>query len=284
MDATFTRLYPAPPVERPIKGAYLAHDVRALASLDRPFIYANFVSSLDGRTSQIDRESGRIRPPRAISSEDDWRLYRELAAQADAVVTSSSRLTAMLAEGRDEIECVEGLAEGDVGAWRSERGLPPQPSCIVLGKTFDFPVESLLAKRRCDLVLMMGALADRRLAAQLRDSGIDVRFGDHRWVLAGDVVAMARARGFRTLYLIGGPDVLYTMLDAALLDRLYLTQALVTIGGRDYDTLVRGDLLMPPPDFRLHELHLRAATDDAPEILFASYGARLGGRRPETRR
>lgn len=271
MDATLTRLYPVPSTPRPLAGTYLAHNLRALGASGRPFVYANFVTSLDGRTSQIDRELGRLRPPAPISNDNDWRLYLELAAQADAVVTSSSRLHAMLAEDRAAIHCVEAIDEGDIGDWRREQGLHAMPICIVLSKTLDLPIDQLLALPHCELVIMAGAGADPATAERLRAGGIDVRITPQRWVVGDDIRTLARERDFRTVYAIGGPDIVYTLLDARLLDRLYLTVAHLALAGRDYDTLTRGDTLMPPFGFRLNELYLNAATMNRPEILFASY-------------
>ncbi|MFL6624644.1 MAG: RibD family protein [Sulfurifustaceae bacterium] len=274
MNGRLTRLYPPPSGERPVAGTYLAHDVRRLGVPERPFVYANFVSSLDGRISQIDREMGRLRPPRAISSEHDWRLYRELAAQAEVVVTSCSRVCAMLQENRDWIECVEEFEEGDIAAWRRERSLPPRPTCIVLGKDLDFPIARFLERSCGDFIFLVGAQADRNAARKIEAGGFPVKIGRHRWVVGEEIEAIARERGFRTLYLIGGPDVLYTMLDARRLDRLYLTVAHLALGGRDYDTLVRGDALMPPSWFRLNELYLDSPEGNEPELGFVSYDTR----------
>lgn len=274
MDATLTRLYPTPAATRALAGTYLGHDLRARGSVERPFVYANFVSSLDGRTSQIDREMGRLRPPRAVSNDHDWRLYLELAAQADAVITSGSRLNAMLAEDRDEIHCVEEIEQGDIGEWRRARGLHHRPTCIVLSRNLELPVEQLLARPHCDLVLMAGAQADAGVAERLRGDGIDVRLAPQRWVVGDDIAQLARERGFRTLYAIGGPDILYTMLDARLLDRLYLTLAHVALAGRDFDTLTHGDTLQPPFGFGLHEIYLDPPRVGKPEILFGSYDCR----------
>lgn len=270
MNASLTRLYPTPGVERPLVGTYLAHDLRHCARAERPYVYANFVSSLDGRTSQIDRELGRLRPPRAVANDHDWRLYLELATQADAVITSSSRLSAMLDEDRDEIQCVEEI-DGALGAWRRERGLPARPMCIILSKTLDLPVDRLLAKPHCDLFVLAGSDADKNAARKLEAGGVEVRVSASRWVVGRDIERLACERGWRTLYAIGGPDVLYTMLDARMLDRLYLTVAHLALAGRDYDTLARGDTLTPPFGFRLHELYLDPARSDKPEILFTSY-------------
>lgn len=271
MNAELTRLFPIPATTRALYGTYLAHDLRRHGSPERPFVYANFVTSLDGRTSQIDRELGRLRPPKPISNDHDYRLYLELAAQADAVITSSSRLNAMLAEGREAIHCVEDIDDGDIGEWRRQRGLRARPTCIALSKTLELSVESLLGKPHCDLVIMAGASADSANLNQLRGDGVEVRITRQRWVVGDDITAIARERGFRTLYAIGGPDILYTLLDARLLDRLYLTVAHLALAGRDYDTLTRGDTLMPPYGFGMNELYLHPAAGDKPELLFASY-------------
>lgn len=277
-DVTLTRLFPTPSASRALAGTYLAHELRERGAAGRPFVYANFVSSLDGRTSQIDRELGRLRPPKPISNDHDWRLYLELAAQADAVITSSSRLSAMLAEDRERIECVEGIEDGDIGAWRRARGLNRRPTCIVLSKNLELPIDALLAKPHCDLVLMAGAGADPVAARRLTCDGVEVRITPQRWVVGADIAAIARERGFRSLYVIGGPDILYTMLDARLLDRLYVTVAHLALAGRDFDTLSRGDTLTPPFGFRLNELYLDPPLGDKPEILFASYNrAERGG-------
>ena len=61
------------------------------------------------------------------------------------------------------------------------------------------------------------------------------------------------------------------MLDALLLERLYVSGAHVALAGRDFDTLTRGDTLAPPFAFRLNELYLDPPSDDKPELLFASY-------------
>jgi len=271
MGTTLTRLFPTPSTTRALDGTYLAHDLHALGSTAHPFVYANFVSSLDGRTSQIDRELGRLRPPQPISNDHDWRLYLELAAQADAVVTSSSRLSAMLAEDREQIHCVEHIEDGDIGEWRRARGHNRRPTCIVLSKNLELPIDALLAKPHCDVVIMAGSGADPADAARLIRGGVEVRIAPQRWVVGADIAAIARERGFRTLYAIGGPDILYTMLDARLLDRLYVTVAHVALAGRDFDTLSRGDTLTPPFGFRLNELYLDPPQGRKPELLFASY-------------
>jgi len=50
MDQGIFQLYPLPSSERELVGTYLAHDLRQHSrNTQSPYIYANFVSSLDGR-------------------------------------------------------------------------------------------------------------------------------------------------------------------------------------------------------------------------------------------
>lgn len=270
MEAPLTRLYPAPSATLPLEGLYLGHALRGRAG-NRPYVYTNFVASLDGRISQDDPALGRRRPPRAITNPRDWRLYLELAAQADAVLTSGRRLRELAGEGRDTIRCVAETAEGDLADWRRARGLPPHPLCLALTTSLDFPVDPLAGTTHGELAILAGSHARVESARRLQKAGVDVRRARDRWVTGDEVVQFARERGIRTLYVIGGPDVLHTLLAARLLDRMYLTVAHLALGGRGFDTLVHGDVLSPPYPFRMIELYLDRATRQAPEQLFGTY-------------
>lgn len=270
MEAPLTRLYPAPSAILPLEGLYLAHELRGRAA-DRPYIYTNFVASLDGRISQDDPALGRRRPPRAITNPRDWRLYLELAAQADAVLTSGRRLRELAGEGRDTIRCVAETAEGDLADWRRARGLPPHPLCLALTTSLDFPVDPLAGTPHGALAILAGSHAREEAARRLQRAGIEVRRARHRRVTGDEVVQFARELGIRTLYAIGGPDVLHTLLAAHLLDRLYLTIAHLALGGDGFDTLVHGSALSPPYRFRMSELYLDREASNAPEQLFATY-------------
>ena len=47
---TIWQLYPAPSREVPLPGLYLRHDLRRYGpELGRPFVYTNYVASIDGR-------------------------------------------------------------------------------------------------------------------------------------------------------------------------------------------------------------------------------------------
>ena len=91
-----TELWPDPGREHALAGLYLSHPVAR--TVDGARVYSNFVTSLDGRIALRDPVSGRFGVPRTIANARDWRLYQELAAQADAIVVSG-RYVRELAEG-----------------------------------------------------------------------------------------------------------------------------------------------------------------------------------------
>src|SRR4051812_17752639 len=96
MADNLIRLYPPPAEEQSLEGLYLAQDVRLLAQGRRPFVYTNFVTSLDGHISEPSDTQGR-QVPKAIANSHDWRLYMELVAQADVLITTERQLRAMAA-------------------------------------------------------------------------------------------------------------------------------------------------------------------------------------------
>lgn len=270
MEALVERLYPTPAARLPLSGLYLAHELRDRGATTRPFVYSNFIASLDGRISEFDRRAQRRMPPRTTRHPHDWHLYLELAAQADAVVTSGRRLRELGAQGGPTLQCVADLARPEFASWRRERGLPPYPTCVVLSTSLDLPLDALQRRAHGELIVLTGTQVDRKRAQALRTVGIEVVEASGPRVTGYDVYRLAVERGYRTVYSIAGPEVFYTLVASAHFHRLYLTFALRLIGGTDFDTLLRGAALFPPADLRLHELHLDPPRDDLPGLLYAT--------------
>lgn len=271
MDAQVARLYPTPTVRLPLAGLYLAHDLRARGRAGHPYLYSNFIASLDGRISQFSAATRRRVPPRSTHHPDDWRLYLELAAQSDAVLTSGRRLRELGAQDTPTLQCVADLATGELARWREARGLPPQPACIVLSATADLPVAALRERAHADIVVVVGARAERARIDALQAAGAHVVVTDGARVTGDDVYRLAAERGYLTVYAIAGPEVLYTLVASHRLDRLYLSFALRLIAGRGFDTLLNGDALTPPLSLRLRELYLEQSDAELPDLLLATF-------------
>src|SRR5262245_66693022 len=86
MAETVRQLYPNWR-ERPVRGLYLSHRLHELGRSGLPFVYGNFVSSLDGRIALRVPRDGEGRLPEALMSGSDFRLLLELHAQADCLIT-----------------------------------------------------------------------------------------------------------------------------------------------------------------------------------------------------
>jgi len=83
MSAQILELYPQTGTARALDGTYLDHNLHTLGTSEQPFVYANFVSSLDGRIAVVEAHTGESYVLEDLTSSHDWRLFQELQAQAD---------------------------------------------------------------------------------------------------------------------------------------------------------------------------------------------------------
>ena len=88
---TVLRLLPTPAGQVPLHGLYLSERFAPPAKPSRSFVYANFITSLDGRISLPDPRTSKRTAPRAITNPRDWRLFQELAACLERTPRSASR-------------------------------------------------------------------------------------------------------------------------------------------------------------------------------------------------
>jgi hypothetical protein len=110
-------LYPEP--ERTaLEGIYLSHDLRRCRRGVDPFVYSNFIASLDGRIAVADPQGGEPEIPSATANPRDWRLLLELAAPADALIVSG-RYVRKVGRGRGT-----GPAAAARGRGAGHLGLP----------------------------------------------------------------------------------------------------------------------------------------------------------------
>ncbi|GAB4581978.1 MAG: hypothetical protein Fur0022_47300 [Anaerolineales bacterium] len=273
------QLYPTPTQSLPLHGLYLAHNLRRFAEeTETPFVYTNYITSLDGRIAiphpTLRHSSGQARPgltiPKAIANERDWRLFQELAVQADVLITSG-RYLRDYAEGRaQEILTVYANPRfADLAEWRTAQGLPPYPALAVISASLDFPIPRELAERT--VLVFTIEEADPNRIRELERQGTQVIVGEKTTVDGAKLVAALSARGYRTIYNATGPKVMHLLLKAGVLNRLYLTHANRILGGEPFSSIVEGDLLEPAADFRLQALYLDAEGVEGLGQVFGVY-------------
>ena len=257
MQTPVTRLYPATGEQHPLEGLYLQHHLHIKGQHGNPFVYSNFITSLDGRIALGSSSSTTHTVPTATVNPRDWRLYQELAGQADLLVTSGRYFRqSLIGEAQDQLPVGKQAAFSDIREWRLAQGLREQPDIAILSSSLDIPLAALEPYRQRRILVITGDASDQTRVDTLKASGIEVlRAGSGTVVDGSRMTAELAALGYRSIYAIAGPEVLYTLLEAKVVNRLYLTVAQQLLGGEVFDTLTRGPLLTPAQGMSLISLH-----------------------------
>lgn len=272
------KLFPGPVEAISLEGLYLAHDLRALGHASRPFVYTNFIASLDGRIAVKSSHTGSLAIPKAIANPYDWRLFQELAAQADALITTG-RYARELAAGhaQDVLPLSPKPEYQDLFAWRMERRLAPQPAVVIVSASLDFPLTGGLLEADRKILVATTARADPARLEAIAKCGIEIVIaGEAERVQGIRLMDSLHQQGFALVYSTAGPQILAMLLANRRLDRLYLTQVNRILGAQEYDTLVSGPRLIPPVDWKLTGLYYGEHCPDNPGQLFGVYD-RLDG-------
>lgn len=273
------RLYPTPSQEFALHGLYLEHAVHRLGSPEQPFVYANFLASLDGRIALIDPATERAYLPEILTNPNDFRLFLELHAQADCLITHGGYLRA-LAKGTlgNILQAGTRKENADLARWRQNNGFSVQPAIVIASASLDFPMPPSIRQQAQPCYIATGKKADPGRLRFWRDQDYPILFaGDGQLVQGKALVAALGRLGFRSIYLIAGPQMLDTMLREGQLSRLYQTLSLQLIGGEDFHTLLPGSPLGRAGRLQLKSLYLDAGAPEQSAQLFARFDIRGNG-------
>lgn len=276
MNAPIQELYPNPGATRPLHGTYLSQGLRQLGTPEAPFVYANFVSSLDGRIAVVDASTGESHVVEELTSGHDWRLFQELQAQADCMVTHGAYLRA-LAEGKFDDILQVGIARQalDIGEWRREHGLTRQPAIAIVSRTLDFPLPPTLTEHGQSVHIITGEEAPPERIRYWKDKGYEVlSAGTGPTVEGRPLIGLLGKLGYARLYLLAGPQLLQTVLRQGALSRLYLTLTHQVIGGEMFHTLATGPRLGSAGRLELRTLYFDPAAPKGTGQWFASFDVR----------
>jgi len=267
------QLFPAPSHEVSLRGLYLEHDLRAHAEgLDRVFVCANFVGSLDGRIAVPDPSGKGVALAEAITNPRDWRLFQELAVQADILITSGRYLREYAKGAKQEIlQIYDDPQFEDLRNWHLSRGVSPQPDLAVISSRLDFDVPPALLEGDRSLLVFTTKSADPDQIQHLKAQGAKVLFAGEESVNGQELCAHMTELGYRTAYSGAGPKVLHLLASSGVLDRLYLTFVNRLLGGDPYASILEGPLLDPPLDLQLNTLYFDPYGIEGLGQLFASY-------------
>ncbi len=239
---------------------------------DRPTLLVNFVTTLDGAVA-LDRSGATGGREISGGFEPDRFLMGLLRATADAVIVGAGTVRASHSKGWTPGDVHPASAEA-FAAWRRELGLAEAgPATVIISASGDLEPRDLPRTRVPVLVATTDAGAER-LEPVLRGADVQpeiLAFGHGSHVPPDDLLARLAERGVRVALSEGGPTVFGTLLDAGVVDELFLTLAPQLVGrdtGADRLALVEHAAFDPT---RAPWLRLRSLMRSA-DHLFLRYG------------
>lgn len=264
---TIQQLYPRPAAHT-LKGLYLAHDVRKEEA--RPFVYANFIQSLDGRIA-INNERNRARGvPVDVANGRDWRLYQELSAQADIIILSGTFMQKVAAGFAPDMLLMNNPRYAYLREWRVARGLRPLPDCAIISRSLNFTIPPEVLRGRA-IHIFTTYDADASRCNLLLEQGANVHHVGQNNVEGKMMIATLAHRGYNTIYSGAGGTILNLLLRDGVLNRLYLTLAPRLVGGVDYATINDGFEVVPAARLQLNTLYMDTKAFSGDGQLFVSY-------------
>jgi riboflavin biosynthesis pyrimidine reductase len=273
MNDKIIQLYPSPSREASLNGLYLDHNLRnQTGGFKETFVYSNYISSMDGRIAIPHPTKPGMMVPEQIANPRDWRLFQELAVQADILITSG-RYLRDYADGRAQeiLRVYDDPNFADLKEWRTAQGLKSQPDLAVISASLNFPIPEMLTKQGRSVYIFTVAQADReRIKSLEKQAGKVIIAGDES-VQGRSLIGSLAEHGYRVIYNSTGPKVLHLLLEGKVLDRLYLTIASRILGGQPFSSIVDGDLLDPPIDFNLRYVYYDQFALDGVGQLLTSY-------------
>jgi riboflavin biosynthesis pyrimidine reductase len=268
------QLFPTPQRQLALEGLYLKEQLHQCGSEDGAFIYANFVSSLDGRIALKGAGLEDSFMPEGMSNRNDFRLFLELQAQADCLITHGGYLRVLAREQLGNVLQV-GVQAGaaDLPDWRKRQGLKPQPDIVIASASLDFSLPEVLHEQGQSIIIATGEKADPARIRFWESEGCRVIIAGNDRLVEGDMLTQElETLGYRSIYLVAGPQMLETMIRHNRLGRLYLTQRHRLFGGKDFHSMIPGSELGKTGHLRLRSLYYDSSSEeDGGAQLFASY-------------
>ncbi|MBP1986467.1 2,5-diamino-6-(ribosylamino)-4(3H)-pyrimidinone 5'-phosphate reductase [Halolamina salifodinae] len=198
-------------------------------------VHVNAAESVDGKLSTREREQV------AISGPEDFDRMDALRAEADGVVVGvgteladDPSLTVTDAERREQ---------------REAEGRPPNPARVVADSRARTPTDAEILGDEAVTYVLVSERAVKGDIEALENAGATVIVaGEDRVDLPG-AFEQLEAHGLDSLMVEGGGELVFSLFDAGLVDRLTVYVGSTVIGGREAPTLVDGEGFTDPDSF-----------------------------------
>ena len=222
--------------EMALEGAYLAQGLAGMsARIQRPLVITNFLTDKNGVIAKAIKPHEFQVPPE-LKNPSDWRLFQELMAQADVVISGAAYLQRVAVPGFHGQEILFQFEPGrefaELGEWRIKSGFKKRsPDLAVVARRLDFhfPAELIQSGRRI-FIFTSQSVADSEKARALKASGVTIVASGKEDVDGNRLIDfLSNGMGYRVIMMATGPGVLDLLLTAKRLDLLYVTEVQVEI-------------------------------------------------------
>ena len=269
MSKNVIRLYPASGESVPLKGLYLRQEKSALENIQgnkaRPHIYANFLTSLDGRIALRDADAEHYQLPSQLKSDEDFLLFLELYARADCIITHGGYMRALEA-GRlgNVLQLPKSDATQYLHDWRQQQGLKANPDVIIASGSLDFPWHASLDDSEQKVHIATGGMPDPGCEQAWLDAGHQVnQMGESQRVDAKSLMDFLMEQEYQSVYLVAGPDLFQDLLERNYVQQFYMTLGHQLLGGDDYKSLLSGKVLNQAGRLKLENMYMDVENSNA---------------------
>ncbi|KOX91755.1 5-amino-6-(5-phosphoribosylamino)uracil reductase [Haloarcula rubripromontorii] len=190
-------------------------------------VVVNAAMSVDGKLSSRRREQI------AISGPDDFDRVDQLRADSDAVMVGVGTILA------DDPSLT--IDDPDRRAARVERGDPENPARVVADSRIRTPPDATVLDDRAQTYLLVSEAAPPDFIEEMEDAGAYVIAAGEDRVDLTTTLAKLEGDGIDQLMVEGGGELIFGLLEEALVDDLFVYVGPKVIGGRDAPTLADGD-------------------------------------------
>lgn len=228
----------------PLEGLYLGQRLLEMSKeIGRSVVFADFLTDKNGVVAKADKPA-HFQIPRELKNPSDWRLFQELMAQADVIISTGAYFKRLTSPGNAAQDILYQFEPGKefekLGQWRLSAGYnkrSPDLAVVSHHLDFEFP-EELIKSGRKIVIFTTDAMANSVKAKALHNAGTLINGNGEAGVDGSSMIAtLANGMGYRVIMMASGPSVLELLLAAKCLDLLYVTQAQLEIPFDDSATV-----------------------------------------------
>ena len=190
-------------------------------------VVVNAAMSADGKLSSGRREQIEISGP------DDFDRVDRIRREVDAVAVGIGTVLA------DDPHLT--LDDPDRQQQRRDQGRPANPARVVVDSSGRTPLDSRICDTAANTYVLVAAAAPEARRQALREAGAElIVAGDDRVDLPA-AFAELEAAGIESLLVEGGGELIFSVIENDLIDRLTVYIGSLVIGGREAPTLADGE-------------------------------------------